>query len=78
MSAKIEGYMRSYIIQHEPGNPQKRLDKIYQVKITQECSYPRCEEIATYEAWATNKAHVFLCDFHHERDKRLLKRWRRL
>jgi len=74
MSSKFEKWMRDYVIKHEPGNPQLRLDKITQTKITKECSHPNCKKTANYEAWAANKAHVFLCDFHKERDKKLLKR----
>ena len=33
MSSKFEKWMRDYVIQHEPGNPQIRLDKIVQKKI---------------------------------------------
>ena len=79
MSSKFEKWMRDYIIKHEPGNPQLRLDKISQTKITKECSHPSCKKTAVYEVWSKEKnLHAYLCEGHKERDKKLLKRWCRL
>ena len=77
MSQKIEQFIRNYVIQHEPGNPQLRLDNMLQLKILREC---HCGEVASYEVWAKNGWHGFLCqhDFTRDRDAGLLKRWRKL
>lgn len=70
---KVDSFLRQH--NWPPGNSQTIITAFSeQTKITQECSHPNCQEIATYEAWGENKTHAFLCDFHKERDKKLLKR----
>ena len=69
--------IEEYVRHHEEGNPQLRLDKMLQLKITKEC---HCGEVASHEVWAKNGWHGFLCqhDFTRDRDAGLLKRWRKL
>jgi len=67
-----------------PGNPQTLLHSFgVQTKITQQCQYPNCEEIATHECipnspYAQKK--VFYCQKHHDhaKESRLLKASKRL
>jgi len=73
MSSKIEGWIRNYVTEHEPGNPQLRLDKMLQLKLERTCY---CGKAATHEVWAKNGWHGFLCldDLTRSRKTRLLER----
>jgi len=76
MSEKHEEFEREYVLRHEIGNPQTRLD-VCGVKADHFC---HCGEIAVGEAEATNGWKGFLCQGHYEqsRDARLLRRWEKI
>ena len=67
-----------------PGNPQSMLTSFgVQTKIMQQCQYPNCHEIASYECvpdspYAQKK--VYYCQEHrdHAKENRLLKASKRL
>ena len=84
--SEILSLLELFLRQHNypPGNPQTSLQSFgVQTKITQECEYPNCREIATYECAPTSplaKTKVFYCKKHHRhaQDNRLLKSSKRL
>lgn len=77
MSEKHEQFEREYVLRHEIGNPQLRLDVPFGVKAEHFC---HCGETATHEAWNLEGEKFYLCTAHfiQNRDARLLKKWRQI
>lgn len=81
-----ERAVRPFLRDHNwpPGNSQTQLPSFgVQTRITQQCEYPRCQEIALYEVVPNSlyaKPKVFYCQKHYEdaKEKRLLRFSKRL
>ena len=71
----LDGYVRDH---YYKCNPQRSIVQYSgEPKVKANC---HCGEAASYEVWAKNKWHGFLCEpcYVRNRDAGLLKRWRKL
>jgi len=72
-SSKIQWWIAEYVRQHEPGNPQLRLDRILAGEprpgVPPKCRF--CGQPATYiQYWVRNRSwteQVLVCDVHRKR-----------